>query len=97
MKFVIQAGNPPSVVVSALYGRGTDAIFPTALTVFDRWRTRISTGILNRWLEAITFRHPPPRTSSGKEVKLKQDARSIINLQIFDANQSQASKLYTFQ
>ena len=52
----------PSIVVSALYGTGTDAVFPLALTVFDRWRTRVSTGILNRWL---------PRTSSGKEVKLK--------------------------
>ena len=61
----------PSIVISALYGAGTDAFFPLALDVFDRWRTRISTGILNRWLSAITFRHPPPRTSSGKEVKLK--------------------------
>ena len=61
----------PSIVVSALYGRGTDAVFPLALTVFDRWRTRISTGLLNRWLDAVTFRHPPPRTSVGKEVKLK--------------------------
>ena len=62
--------------------RGTDAIFPIALDVFDRWRTRISTGILNRWLEAITFRHPPPRTSSGREVKLKYCfIASIINSQ----------------
>ena len=58
-------------MVSALYGTGTDAVFPLALTVFDRWRTRVSTGILNRWLDAVTFRHPPPRPSSGKEVKLK--------------------------
>ena len=70
-RFVPQAGHVPSIVVSALYGRGTDAVFPLALDVFDRWRTRISTGILNRWLDAISFRHPPPRTKSGKEVKLK--------------------------
>ena len=48
-------------------------MFPLALTVFDRWRTRISTGLLNRWLDAVTFRHPPPRTSAGKEVKLKDE------------------------
>ncbi|OAO12756.1 GTP-binding protein, partial [Blastocystis sp. ATCC 50177/Nand II] len=70
-RYIPMAGHVPSIVVSALYGTGTDAVFPLALTVFDRWRTRVSTGILNRWLDAVTFRHPPPRTSSGKEVKLK--------------------------
>ena len=70
-RYIPMAGKVPSIVISALYGTGTDAFFPLALDVFDRWRTRISTGILNRWLSAITFRHPPPRTSSGKEVKLK--------------------------
>ncbi|KNB45684.1 ribosome-associated GTPase [Blastocystis sp. subtype 4] len=70
-RYIPMAGKVPSIVVSALYGKGTDAVYPLALDVFDRWRTRISTGILNRWLEAVTFRHPPPRTSTGKEVKLK--------------------------
>ncbi|CAM9798935.1 unnamed protein product [Laminaria digitata] len=30
----------------------------------DRWRARVPTAVLNRWLRKMVFLHPPPRDSS---------------------------------
>lgn len=33
----------------------------TVLNARERWRTRVSTAVLNRWLRKMVFLHPPPR------------------------------------
>lgn len=48
------------VPVSALRGRGVEALLPAVVRTFDVWNTRVSTGRLNTWLRLVTRHHPPP-------------------------------------
>jgi GTP-binding protein len=48
------------VTLSALTGRGLDRLLPEVVQTFERWRSRVTTGQLNRWLAAALERHPPP-------------------------------------
>ncbi len=45
----------PIAVISALEGYKTDSLFPLIRKVFREWRKRISTGELNRFIEATDF------------------------------------------
>jgi GTP-binding protein len=42
------------------------AVFKT----YELWNTRIPTGELNRWLEALVSRHPPP-AAAGRRLRLR--------------------------
>ena len=65
-----QARNCPVVYASALNGENVKKILNFALSAFETWNMRISTGKLNRWLKAATEENIPP-LSGGKRVKLK--------------------------
>lgn len=65
-----QARGIPIITMSAKTGRGIDGLLPAVLNIYELWNKRISTGALNRWLEAILDHHPPP-LSSGKRIKLR--------------------------
>jgi GTP-binding protein len=56
--------------MSALTGLNTNLLIPASLHAFDNWRTRVSTSLLNDWLQAVYKRHPPPRIK-GKAMKFK--------------------------
>lgn len=60
----------PLVAVSALTGRGIDRLLRAVLEVHGRAGERIPTGRLNRWLEAVTGRHPPPGVD-GRRTRLR--------------------------
>lgn len=47
--------------VSALHGTNTQQIMRKVAQLHDRWDSRIGTGILNRWLTALTQLSPPPK------------------------------------
>jgi GTP-binding protein len=63
-----QSRGAPLVRLSALAGRGTDALMEAAFGVYEDWNTRIKTGELNRWLREAMERNPPP-VVDGKRVK----------------------------
>ncbi|TCS61007.1 ribosome biogenesis GTPase Der [Varunaivibrio sulfuroxidans] len=65
-----QVRGVPVVTLSAHTGKGVAALIPKALSVYDAWNTRISTGKLNRWLEITTERHPPP-LAKGRRIKVR--------------------------
>ncbi|KAK8791805.1 hypothetical protein WA158_005182 [Blastocystis sp. Blastoise] len=69
-KFLPQIGRSPTLLLSGLTGVGIDSFFDVSIDQFMKWRTRISTGILNRWLRDAVQRQTPPR-DNGREVKLK--------------------------
>jgi len=52
--------NPPRVNVSALTGRAIDKLFPAVDRALATFATRLSTGEVNRLLEAIVRRRRPP-------------------------------------
>jgi GTP-binding protein len=58
------------VPVSGLTGEGTDRLMEQALGAYDIWNRRLSTARLNRWIEKIIERHPPPAVS-GRRIKLR--------------------------
>jgi GTPase len=69
-KSLPQARGIPVVTFSALTGEGLKRLLPTVLSVFALWNRRISTARLNRWLEVMCERHPPPLIS-GRRIRLR--------------------------
>ncbi len=59
-----------TVTISALTGQGAGRLLPTAMEVYDIWNRHLPTGPLNRWLQDMTDRHPPP-LSRGRRIKLR--------------------------
>jgi GTP-binding protein len=50
----------PVVPISAKTGRGVGPLLTTIQDVFAAYRSRVSTGQLNRFFEKVLFTHPPP-------------------------------------
>ncbi len=58
------------VPVSGLTGEGLDRLMEQVLRAHEIWNRRVSTSKLNRWLEKIIERHPPPAVS-GRRIKIR--------------------------
>ena len=65
-----QVRGIPVVTLSALTGEGIDKLMPAVTKAFKIWNIRLSTGPLNRWLEDVLERHPPP-LSRGRRLRLR--------------------------
>ncbi|MBN9079713.1 MAG: ribosome biogenesis GTPase Der [Rhizobiales bacterium 65-79] len=59
-----------AVPISAETGRGLDKLMDAVMKAHEVWNRRVSTGRLNRWLEAVLAHHPPPAVS-GRRLKIK--------------------------
>ncbi|MFN0194789.1 MAG: ribosome biogenesis GTPase Der [Aestuariivirga sp.] len=60
----------PVVTISALRERGIDKLMEHVFAAVQRWDQRITTGQLNRWLEVMLERNPPP-APSGRRIKIR--------------------------
>ena len=60
----------PTVTISALRGQRVDALLDDVLKIYDVWNRRVSTGQLNRWLEAMRDAHQPP-LAQGRTNKMR--------------------------
>ncbi len=58
------------VPVSGLTGAGVEKLMEAIFKVHEIWNTRISTGRLNRWLEPVIEKTPPPAVS-GFRIKIR--------------------------
>jgi GTP-binding protein len=58
------------VPLSGLTGSGTDQLIDACFKAADIWSTRVSTGQINRWLEGVLEKHPPPAIS-GRRIKIR--------------------------
>lgn len=56
--------------ISAKTGEHVDRLLPAVIGAHDQWNRRLSTGVLNRWLEAAVTRHPPP-APQGRRVRMR--------------------------
>jgi GTP-binding protein len=65
-----QIRGVPMVPISALTGAGLEQLISVVLRVYDTWNARVPTAALNRWLAAVSQRHPPPAVS-GRRIRLK--------------------------
>lgn len=66
-----QVRGLPTVTISALTGRGIGALMDAVIGIHAIWNRRISTAKLNRWLEEMTERHPPPAVLGGRRIRLR--------------------------
>ncbi len=55
-----QAVGVPVVAIEAVNGRHFDRLMENILAQYDLWNRRFNTAELNRWLEDIVRRNPPP-------------------------------------
>jgi len=58
------------VPLSALHEKGLDRLMEAVFAAVEKWNSRISTGQLNRWLETMLERNPPP-APSGRRIKIR--------------------------
>ncbi|MGE0828065.1 MAG: ribosome biogenesis GTPase Der [Hyphomonadaceae bacterium] len=63
-----QARGAPLVTLSAIAGVGLDRLMSAAFSVYKDWNARVKTPDLNRWLQHMVERHPPPAVN-GKRIK----------------------------
>lgn len=65
----------PMVPLSAEQGKHVGKVIQAALEAYTIWNKRISTGMLNRWLENILVQHAPPLVNS-RRVKFRYMSQS---------------------
>jgi len=58
------------VPVSGLTGFGLDDLMTAVLAASETWNRRVATGDLNRWLEGVQEKHPPPLVA-GRRLRLR--------------------------
>ncbi|WP_026987090.1 ribosome biogenesis GTPase Der [Fodinicurvata fenggangensis] len=65
-----QTRGIPLVTISAREGRGLPRLLDAVMAAYEIWNKRLSTGLLNRWLENVTAAHPPP-APGGRRIRMK--------------------------
>lgn len=65
-----QVKGMPVIPVSGLTGVGVPKLMEAILRVHEIWNRRISTGRVNRWLEGVLEKTPPPAVS-GRRIKIR--------------------------
>lgn len=69
-KVLPQVKGIPVVPVSARTGHHMDKLLKACFHVYELWNTQISTGQLNRFLEAALAEHTPPMLG-GRRIKIR--------------------------
>lgn len=62
--------NVPMMYISAKTGYKVDNIMDEVIKVYNKWNTRISTGILNNWLKNLKKLQLLP-TEAGNDLKIR--------------------------
>ena len=65
-----QAKGIRVVTLSAKTGQGLEHLLPALLDTYRSWNRRVPTGPLNRWLEDVLERHPPP-VQGGRRLRIR--------------------------
>ncbi|WP_020185094.1 ribosome biogenesis GTPase Der [Methylopila sp. 73B] len=65
-----QVKGVPLVPLAGQTGEGVDRLMTAIIKTHEVWNRRVSTAALNRWLEEVLERHPPPAVA-GKRIKLR--------------------------
>ncbi len=66
-----QAKGVATVTLSALTGKGVERLMDAVVDTWSNWNRRIPTAQLNRWLEDMIERHPPPALPGGRRYKIR--------------------------
>jgi len=80
------------VTISALQERGLDKLLKAVMAAMETWNRRIPTSPLNRWLERMIERNPPP-APSGRRIKIRYMTQASARPPTFAIFGNQLSKL----
>ena len=80
------------VTISARDGANLDRLMQEVMTVDEKWNRRVSTGKLNRWLEAALEENPPPLVK-GRRIKIRYMTQARTRPPTFALFASQSEKL----
>ena len=80
------------VTLSAGTGAGVAKLMPAVMETYDIWNRRIATATLNRWLEAVQDRHPPPLVQ-GRRLRLRYMTQANIRPPTFALFASRPAEL----
>ena len=69
-KLLPQLEGAPLIAVSARTGQGLDRLAPAIAAADKAWNTRVPTGQLNRFIEGVLRRNPPPAVK-GRRVRIR--------------------------
>jgi len=61
----------PIIAMSSLTGERVEELMPAVWNARERWSRVIPTSLLNRWLDDVVRKKPPPMGSDNRPVKLK--------------------------
>jgi GTP-binding protein len=62
--------HAPILTISALQGKRVPKIFHIIDDIYEKYRKRVSTALLNRFLERVVSEHPPGMHRSSKRIKI---------------------------
>lgn len=65
-----QAKGMPIVALSGLHGDGLDRLMKAVVQTYEIWNRRVPTATINRFLDHVLQRNPPPAVS-GARIKLR--------------------------
>ena len=82
----------PVVTLSAKQERGIDKLLEAVMGAMEKWGTRITTAQLNRWLEGVIERNPPP-APSGRRIKIRYATQASTRPPTFAIFGNQLSKM----
>jgi GTPase len=87
----------PMIAVSAIHRQNLDKLMRAVLSAYELWNKRVSTAALNRWLEEMLERHPPP-APGGRRIKIRYMTQSNARpptFVIFCSNAKDLPESYT--
>ncbi len=67
-KSIFNIMNVPIIMISALHDKSMSILLNSVLSVFENFKLKIGTGVLNRWMKTLP---KPPLNSAKKVVNLK--------------------------
>jgi GTP-binding protein len=65
-----QAKGMPIIAMSGMHGDGLDKLMKAVIETYRVWNKRVSTAVINRFLERALAQNPPPAVS-GARIKLR--------------------------
>jgi GTP-binding protein len=65
-----QAKGMPIIAMSGMHGDGLDKLIKAVMETYRVWNLRVSTSVINRFLERALAQNPPPAVS-GARIKLR--------------------------
>jgi GTP-binding protein len=82
----------PVVTLSAKQERGIDKLMKAVFEADLRWNKRVSTSLINRWLEGAIERNPPP-APGGRRIKIRYATQPNARPPTFAIFGNQLSKM----